>query len=161
MNLLQGDYAFVVTDSAKNTYMATRDPIGVCPLYWGHTADGAVMFASEMKALLDDCADVDLFPPGHLYTPEGGLQRWFNPVWWDEAFLPSQPVDLGAIRASFEKAVHRRMMAEVRLEGLWLLSKYVYELIFALLFRVASNFVSLFHSLILSGPVRRASLWWS
>lgn len=113
-----------------------------------------------MKALIDDCKEIDLFPPGHFYTPETGLVRWFNPVWWDENRLvqgssypypypyscpyptltPTLPLtltlsvplpfnslpisapfpytDLGApdlvrLRAVFEQAVVRRMMAEV------------------------------------------------
>jgi len=113
LNFLQGDYAFVVTNAAKNTYLATRDPIGVCPLYWGKADDGSVWFASEMKALIDDCKDIDLFPPGHFYTPETGLIRWFNPVWWEETKFPEGSPDLFRLRAVFEQAVYRRLMSEV------------------------------------------------
>ena len=35
INKLSGDYAFVLADGKKRTFVATRDPIGVCPLYWG------------------------------------------------------------------------------------------------------------------------------
>ena len=35
--------------------MASRDPIGVCPLYYGNDSDGAVWFASEMKVCVCVC----------------------------------------------------------------------------------------------------------
>jgi len=40
--------------------MAARDPIGVCPLYIGYGADGSIWFASEMKALIDDCEKIEV-----------------------------------------------------------------------------------------------------
>lgn len=81
------------------------------------------------QALVDGCARVESFPPGHAYdskagtypatttalilldgltTPpmtddgKGGLVRWYNPVWWDPAYLPSERVDLLAVRSAFE-----------------------------------------------------------
>ena len=47
--------------------MLWRDPLGVAPLYYGRTYDGALCFASEMKALLEVTRDVHELPPGHLY----------------------------------------------------------------------------------------------
>ena len=43
-----------------------RDPIGICPLYWGKGADGSMWFASEMKALQHRCVTFDIFPPVSL-----------------------------------------------------------------------------------------------
>jgi asparagine synthase (glutamine-hydrolysing) len=48
---LQGIFAFALYDSVKRKLSLVRDPMGVKPLYWW--SDGnAVLFASEMKALL-------------------------------------------------------------------------------------------------------------
>ena len=109
MDRVQGDFAFVVSNG--DTYMAARDPIGVVPMYMGWGVDGSVWFASEMKCLLDDCIKIKTFPPGHYYTPESGLQRYWNPTWFDA--LPSGEVDYKRIRESFETAVTRRMMCDV------------------------------------------------
>jgi hypothetical protein len=54
--------------------MAARDPIGVCPLYLGHGKDGSVWFASEMKALIEDCERIEIVPPGHMYTSEAKVR---------------------------------------------------------------------------------------
>jgi hypothetical protein len=63
LNDFDGMYTCVLYDEATGEYTAFRDPIGVCPLYWGKSADGAVWFASEMKALQDVCVSFDIFPP--------------------------------------------------------------------------------------------------
>ncbi len=37
-NKLNGIFAFALWDGAAQRYLIARDPIGVCPLYWGHDA---------------------------------------------------------------------------------------------------------------------------
>ena len=64
--------------------MASRDPIGVTSLYQGWAKDGSVWFASEMKALNEDCEKIETFLPGHVYSSKRGLYRWYNPKWWSE-----------------------------------------------------------------------------
>jgi asparagine synthase (glutamine-hydrolysing) len=44
-----------------------RDPFGVAPLYYAHTADGCLCFASEVKALLELSRVVHELPPGSRY----------------------------------------------------------------------------------------------
>jgi asparagine synthase (glutamine-hydrolysing) len=41
-------------------------------------------FASEMKALVDDCVTINIFPPGYYYTPETGFKRYYEPKWFYE-----------------------------------------------------------------------------
>ncbi|HEX5694023.1 MAG TPA: asparagine synthase B, partial [Arenimonas sp.] len=64
---LNGIFAFALWDAAAGRLLVARDPMGVCPLYWGHDGDGRLWVASEMKALARLCADVAVFPPGHVY----------------------------------------------------------------------------------------------
>ncbi len=42
-----------------------RDELGVMPLYYGHTPDGELCFAAEVKALLEATDDIHELPPGH------------------------------------------------------------------------------------------------
>lgn len=63
LNQFDGMYTCVLYDEAKNEYIAFRDPIGVCPLYWGRGKDGSVWFASEMKSLEGVCETYEIFPP--------------------------------------------------------------------------------------------------
>jgi asparagine synthase (glutamine-hydrolysing) len=38
--LLDGMFAFVVSDETTGRFMAARDHIGICPLYYGRSGDG-------------------------------------------------------------------------------------------------------------------------
>ena len=66
---LDGEYAIVFYDHQKNKVLASRDPIGIRPLFIGENNEGKVCFSSEAKALLTYCKpeSVKLFPPGHYY----------------------------------------------------------------------------------------------
>ena len=110
---LDGFFAFVLTDGEH--YIAARDPIGVTTLYQGRGKDGSMWFASEMKCLVDVCDEVDVFPPGHVYSSRTGeLRRYFQPSWWfTESIIPRNPVDYQRLRDTLEKAVIKRLMSDV------------------------------------------------
>jgi asparagine synthase (glutamine-hydrolysing) len=116
---LDGVFAFVLYDAEKDIWMAGRDPIGVNPLYMGWAKDGAVCFASELKALHtttghDGCQRIVEFPPGCCMTSAmTEPMQWYKPVWYDEKYLPSGKLDFAEMRAQFEKAVVKRMMSDV------------------------------------------------
>lgn len=114
LNALNGIFAFALWDRARGRYLIARDPIGVCPLYWGHDRDGRLCVASEMKALADTCADVAQFPPGHYYDSERGeLVRYYVKPWRDHDATQGVEVSLQELREAFERAVHRQMMTDV------------------------------------------------
>lgn len=112
---MDGIFAFVVTNKRTGQFMAARDPIGICPLYVGYHTDGSIWFASEMKCLVKDCVQVELFPPGHIYSStKGCFYRYYQPSWWDiEGPLPTLSLNLKVIREALERAVDKRLMSEV------------------------------------------------
>ena len=63
LDSLDGIFATTVLDERTGHFVAARDPMGICPMYWGKGADGSTWFASEMKALHDVCETFDIFPP--------------------------------------------------------------------------------------------------
>ncbi|SHG05928.1 asparagine synthase (glutamine-hydrolysing) [Salegentibacter echinorum] len=109
---LDGVFAFVVTDGKD--FIAGRDPIGVKPLYYGTDDDGAIWFASEMKALADHCSSFAPFPPGHYYTPKTGFVEYYTPDWYDYS-KATKDLDLTKLREDLMEATRKRLMADVPL----------------------------------------------
>ncbi|GAA5990196.1 hypothetical protein JCM5350_001080 [Sporobolomyces pararoseus] len=121
-NLLDGMFSFVLIDTSvtPSRMIAARDPIGITTLYqgWNSSRPGTVYFASELKALHDECDKVISFPPGHFYdSATQETTRYFNPSWWsgdeDPKAIPTKEVDYKVLRESLEKAVKKRLMSEV------------------------------------------------
>ena len=87
--LLRGEFAFCYTDGAN--VMASRDPLGVRPLFYTRYNDG-IAFASEVKALSQFGTRVDIFPPGHVYSSETDTFVCYYPYEWDMKEIFSEAV---------------------------------------------------------------------
>lgn len=122
--MLDGMFSFVLLDdSVSPTRMiAARDPIGITTLYqgWKTSDPDTVYFASELKALHDECDKIISFPPGHFYDSKTKkTERYFKPTWWDgdsgdvKDTPAGKKADLKKIRETLEKAVKKRLMSEV------------------------------------------------
>ncbi len=122
-NLLDGMFSFVLLDESTtpSRIIAARDPIGITTLYqgWNTQKPDLVYFASELKALIDECDRIISFPPGHVYDSRtNATERYFNPTWWntdadDLKSIPTNHADLKQIREALEEAVRKRLMSEV------------------------------------------------
>lgn len=114
LNRLNGIFAFALWDSRRQRALIARDPIGVCPLYWGHDRDGRLWVASEMKALKGVCPDVAQFPPGHFYSSDAGqLVPYYSRPWRDYAATRGVTLTQEVLREALERAVHRQLMSDV------------------------------------------------
>lgn len=65
---LDAEYALILYDDSKKSFVAARDPMGIRPLFYGYLKeDGSICFASEAKNLVKLCDSIMPFPPGHYY----------------------------------------------------------------------------------------------
>lgn len=114
---LDGMFAFALYDTQTDRLYMGRDPIGIKPLYYGWQGD-AFYFSSEIKAIQSYCDEIKEFPPAHIYTSDGGFQRYFDlHQVSNDAYLQShqQPPSLEEIHETLKRAVHKRLMSDVEL----------------------------------------------
>ncbi len=93
-----------------------RDALGVAPLYYGHTHDGQLAFASEVKALLGVAESIRELPPGHTLE-QHQLRAHFQLA--PKPFINASPAQIAsALRSRLSKAIHGRIVQPVM--GSWL-----------------------------------------
>jgi len=109
-NKLDGDWAFVIIDG--DDYIASRDPLGVKPLYYGLDERGRIYFSSEMKPIADQCKTFSTFPPGHYYTPKTGFVKYYQPEYEDYENA-NNDLKLTEIREALTEAVRKRLMGDL------------------------------------------------
>lgn len=64
---LDAEYAMVIYDGELDEYIASRDPIGIRPLFYGYTKDDKISFGSTAASLQPFCDRIYPFPPGTYY----------------------------------------------------------------------------------------------
>ena len=108
---LDGMFAFVMVDGEE--LIAARDPIGIKPLYLGRR-DGALCFASEIKALLGVAEDIEEFPAGHLYRSGSGFEPYYEVP---QPHVVQRPLSrvIDELRTTLESAVVKRLRSDVPL----------------------------------------------
>ncbi len=116
---LDGMFALVV--GYPGGILLARDPLGIRPLYYGHTDKDGIWFASELKAILPICPDAEEFPAGHYFSRETGvvpfyaLPRPYDDTENDETrtIQPDEEAAIKLIHEKLEAAVEKRLVADV------------------------------------------------
>lgn len=114
---LDGVYAFVLWDPKEERYIIARDPIGICPLYWGKDNWECTWVASEMKSLVGIVDEIQEFPPGHYYdsgSPEEGPEPFYQPRWAEGYdFVENCGIIPSGVTQGLATAVRKRLMSHV------------------------------------------------
>jgi asparagine synthase (glutamine-hydrolysing) len=142
LDRFRGMFAFAIWDATDRELFAARDLFGEKPLYYALAKDGALLLASEIKAIsasglltpIIDPHGVDAYlgfgylPPDrtiyeNVYTlPPAHYLRWNAPHgvrlsrYWRPVFAPealSLPDAAARLRCLLEQAVRRQMVADV------------------------------------------------
>ncbi|MDD6799408.1 MAG: asparagine synthase B [Firmicutes bacterium] len=66
--MLDAEFALIIYDAKKDSFIAARDPIGIRPLFYGYDSCKKIIFASEAKNLVGLADKIMPFPPGHYYA---------------------------------------------------------------------------------------------
>lgn len=108
---LDGAFALALWSEEEGLFLA-RDTLGIKPLYWGEDDEGSLLFASEIRALVEEVRQVREFPPGHAWRV-GGPMVAFGGVprpagEWAEADAVAEALD-----RTLREAVRKRLMADV------------------------------------------------
>lgn len=145
VNRFRGMFAFALWDESKRKLFIARDRVGKKPLYYTKTSQGALIFGSELKALLQhpsvtreinpEAIDAYLtygyvpdpisifrgihkLPPGHFLTFADG--RLSTESYWDFSYQEttearSEEEYLEELRALLDEAVRVRLISDVPL----------------------------------------------
>jgi len=145
VDYLRGMFAFAIWDQRKQELFIARDRLGVKPLYYVHSDDGSLYFASEIKALLEARAvrpeinysvlsdylanhspsgEETLFKgvkrllPGHLLTWRDGemsIRRYWDVDFTKESVQRDEKTYIKDWSDLFRESVRLRLMADVPL----------------------------------------------
>ncbi len=112
--MLDAEFACVIYDGDSGEYIAARDPIGIRPLYYGYDKNGAIIFASEAKNLVELVDKIMPFPPGYYYKNDKFI-CYCNIAKVDKTCHDSLETVCINIHDKLVKAVEKRLVADARI----------------------------------------------
>lgn len=110
---VDAEYACVVVDKKSGKVFAARDAMGIRPMFYGKSEDGEICFASEAKALVGVCAEIEPFPPGHFYF-DGQFKSFLDYGKTPEYHKHEMEEVLVNIRKKLTKGVEKRLQADAK-----------------------------------------------
>jgi asparagine synthase (glutamine-hydrolysing) len=111
------DSHFASAQITGNVLTLSRDPFGVSPLYYGFSAEKALCFASEVKALVGLVQQVHEVPPGSSVT--GGVSKPYYQLTPQPALQKTRLEMAAELRGRLVKAVEKRARRGIEY-GAWL-----------------------------------------
>ncbi|MCR5178603.1 MAG: asparagine synthase B [Lachnospiraceae bacterium] len=112
--MLGSEFALILYDSRRGSFIAARDPIGIRPLYYGYLASGAAIFASEPGNLVGLCDRIMPFPPGHYFI-DGEFVRYADLTTVDKYLPDDLETVCRGIRDRLVSSVEARLDADAPL----------------------------------------------
>lgn len=114
LDRLNGIFAFVLWDKQQQRYLIGRDHIGIIPLYTGFDGQGNRYVASEMKALVPQCTQVEEFLPGQYYdSATEKVSHYYQRDWQQFEGVADNSADVATLRQGLEASVKRQLMSDV------------------------------------------------
>ena len=109
---LRGMYAFALTRDGE--LLLGRDPVGIKPLYLGHSGDTLVI-SSELKALPPGIEEAEPLAPGTVWSSRTGVHRFWTVPEKTQSAEGDRPIEhhVRTVRESLDLAVRRRLIADV------------------------------------------------
>lgn len=133
---LRGMFGFVLWDIQKQMMVAARDPFGIKPFYYAKTAQGGLVFGSEIKSFLEYpdfkkavnptvlrsyltlqyCAGEETFFEGVYSLPQGHMLTWDGKTLCKECYFTVQfeadeKISFDDCVAKIDTAVHESVEA--------------------------------------------------
>ncbi len=113
-HMLDAEFALVISDGESGELVAARDPLGIRPLYYGYTAEGRIIFASEPKNLTGLAEKITPFPPGCWYRH--GVFTPYEEIWKTEKYSPDDEAEAERkIRELLIRGVEKRLVSDSRI----------------------------------------------
>ncbi len=111
---LDAEFALIIYDSARDSLVAARDPIGIRPLFYGYLPDQSIVFASEAQNLVGICDKIMPFPPGHYYA-DGEFVQYCDLTTVSEFIDDDLDTIFTGIRTRLIKGIEKRLDADAPL----------------------------------------------
>jgi len=111
LDLIEGEFSFVIYDSLNHSVFVGRDPLGIRSLYWSQNDNGSFFVASEMKAIPLTMEIVDQFPSGHYAKMNSFLKSYYS---FDFPIIENVPRHewIEKIKNCLEKCCEERLMSD-------------------------------------------------
>ena len=112
-SMLDAEFACIIYDGEKGSYLAARDPIGIRPLYYGYDPKGTILFASEAKNLVGLAGRIMPFPPGCYYA-DGEFHRYCDIARADSYCRDDLETVCRNIREKLIAGVEKRLVSDAK-----------------------------------------------